>query len=186
MGGMNMITVETLELEIKDCGCEQGIKNCPLPAGAGWGISQNPKELAAFLYRMHRVGVKSVLELGTGKTGGLARFMAERMGWYVTSIDTHKPRPEPKSYRFIQGNTRDVMVHEMYDLVFIDAEHSYDAVSADYRRFGDLAVQAVAFHDVNEKHPGILQFFNELSDLHGGSQRVISKDWPCGIGWIEV
>ncbi len=70
-----------------------------------------------------------------------------------------------------------------YDLVFIDADHTYEAVARDYRNYAPLANKLVAFHDV--AHPpistayGATKFWNEIKV---GSRYHEIIHGKCGIG----
>jgi hypothetical protein len=70
-----------------------------------------------------------------------------------------------------------------FDAVFIDGDHTYDGVKADWRNYGSLA-RIVAFHDLKgEKSAsyGPRQLFGELAGRH--RHQVISVDpYSCGIG----
>lgn len=59
-------SADDIERAIREAGTQQGVGPVDiLPPGAGWSISQNPKELAAFLRKMDVLGVRSMLEIGT-------------------------------------------------------------------------------------------------------------------------
>lgn len=124
------------------------------PTGAGWGIEQNPEELAAFIAAMQALGVQTVLELGTGYKSGLARFMTEHLGWEVVSVDRNPPSTFAPGATFIQASTKDAlerldfMEGRRFDLVIIDADHAYEAVKADHALYDPLAAKAVMFHDI--------------------------------------
>lgn len=174
-------------------------------AGEGWGIEQNPHELATFLVRMQELGVASVLEIGTGYKGGLSRFLAQDMGWDVTTVDVknyghafegvHYIVISPKSgldafwHDYLTNNDR-------FDLVFIDGNHDYKHVEFDYRYHAQRANKAIAFHDTIGLRgcEGVNQFWEEIAltsrdpdllkpnhkhtfDLRGNGS---------GIGWIEL
>ena len=162
--------------------------------GLGWDIQQHAWELAVFVQEMQRIGVRSVLEIGTGSTGGLARFMANILGWDVTSIDPVVPTPPPAGH-FIQGRSEDVRRQidgAGFDLVFIDGDHSYAACRRDYDLYGPLARKAVAVHDIAMGRvalEGVGQTWREVA-YEGGLLRpcaheIIAPDKALGIGWLE-
>ena len=140
-------TYQQLYTAIKEAGVHPALGEY----GAGWSIEQNPHELAVFLHAMQTLGVRSCLELGTGAYGGLARFMIERMNWQVWSVDKNAPHYYPGAGVFTQLTTEEARKHfhiDQFDLVFIDADHSFDAVKIDYAVYGDVARLAVGFHDI--------------------------------------
>lgn len=162
--------------------------------GLGWDIQQHAWELAVFVEEMQRLGVRRVLEIGTGASGGLARFMVNILGWDVTSIDPVRPTPEPAG-RFVQGRSVDVwrqFADESFDLVFIDGDHSYEACRRDYDLYAPLARKAVAIHDIAMGRvalEGVGQTWHEVAyddaQLRNGAHEIIAPDKALGIGWLE-
>lgn len=167
------------------------------PTGAGWGIEQNPEELAAFIAAMQALGVQTVLELGTGYKAGLARFMTEHLGWQVTSIDRNLPLALVPGVEFIHATTLDAFDGQLgrrrFDLVIIDADHAYEAVKADHALYDPLAAKAVMFHDIAGLRAceGAARYWTEISRTKAGKMRKgcyeVIADGPtrAGIGWIE-
>ncbi len=163
-------------------------------SGQHFGIEQNPVELARFLDICLDVGVQSMLEIGVGASGGLARFAYKRLYWAVTGID-HRV-PTHVSGRFILGDSGDEDVYrqvrnERFDLVFIDGDHSDYAVKRDYDLYAPLAKKIVALHDVapeREGTEGVAQFWREILDTTGlgGIGTIIDPINPIGIGWYGI
>ena len=120
------------------------------PTGQGWGIEQNPHELATFLASVgDQIG--SVLEIGTGYQAGLARLLAERLGMRVTSVDIHSYGHTLKGYpgiTFLVSRDRipASALPTSFDLVIIDGDHAYDSVQADWGHYGPMG-KIVMFHD---------------------------------------
>lgn len=175
------------------------------PAGQGYHMEQRPAELARFLCACFELGVQSMLELGTGEYGGLTRFCTGTLRWDVTVIDICAPRY--RSGRLILGKTSDDQVYKQvegrrFDLVLIDADHSYGGVAHDHRLYAPLATKIVAFHDIapgREECRGVATFWNEIAyssgsgreapargGLKGGHHEIIDPDHPVGIGWYSV
>lgn len=163
----------------------------------GFWIEQSPYELAAFLEAIEPLGIKTVLEIGTGHKAGLARFMSEFLGWKVVSVDIHQP--------FVKAPLVDLRVSESridfgstrFDLVILDADHQHDSVKADYEWYGKYADKVVMFHDIaglrgcegardywdeltigNSKDGKLVNGYHEIYDPNEASM--------CGIGWINV
>lgn len=162
--------------------------------GEGWGIEQSPYELAIFLTSMQELNVQSCLEIGTGYRGGLSRFLAADMGWRVTTVDWKDYGHSFKDVDYIvcsEGwqNFEYPAFTSQFDLVFIDADHSYDAVKFDYEYYSKYARKVVAFHDIAGLRgcEGVQQFWSELvADPHKDTHRTIAPEKMAGIGWIEL
>ena len=158
--------------------------------GEGWGIEQNPHELAAFLVRMQELGVQSALEIGTGYKGGLSRFLAQDMGWLVTSIDINAYHHAFERVHYIVSQSR-ILLNEPFDLVFIDGDHSYASVIADFEHYEKFAIKVIAFHDIEglRNCEGVKQLWDELysnPDPSLNARSVYHVVNPAGIGWIEL
>jgi hypothetical protein len=162
---------------------------------SGFDIQQNPHELAQFLALCQKNGVKRVLEIGTGESAGLARFMTEILGWQVVSVDTNTPstRPNSDKWEFIKGDSKTVDIpHRHFDMVFIDGDHTYEAVKADFERFKDYA-PIIGIHDIS--HEGnyadtVAKFWDELSKTKTGKPRQGFSEFEVpysgmGIGVYE-
>lgn len=158
--------------------------------GEGWGIEQNSAELAEFLVEMQKLGVESVLEIGTGYKAGLARFLHDDMGWQALSIDVHDYGHQFGGITFMTDR-RGVIGH--YDLVLIDADHSYEGVKTDRAYYGQFAEMAIAFHDICGLRDceGAKQYWDEIAyegrDLKIGYHEIIAEgDQRGGIGYIVL
>lgn len=171
---------------IQDCGVTEGMGD----AGRLYDIQQHPVELARFLAEMDKRGVYTVLELGTGRKGGLARFMAEYMGWKVTSVDIVRPEPMPVSefYCMTTEQAFERLKDRRFDLIIIDADHTYEAVVADYILYRGMGC-IIAFHDVQpgwQFGEGAGQFWQELiADTTLRYGEFFEPGGP-GIGIIET
>lgn len=165
--------------------------------GEGWAIEQSPHELATFLVRMQELGVQSVLEIGTGYKGGLSRFLAQDMGWDVTTVDVQDYGHRFAGVEYIvipPGGKRYPHFDRSFDLVFIDGNHSYDQVKSDKTVWGFHATKAIAFHDVGglRNCEGVNRFWQEIALIDSDTLKPgfhIIMDFPdkqSGIGWIEL
>jgi hypothetical protein len=160
------------------------------PGESNWFIEQNAHELATFLVAMQELGVQSVLEIGTGWRAGLARFLANDMGWRVVSMDKNQPVNPAPNVQFLMGRSeilRPLFDGQTFDLVIIDADHSYEAVKRDYEMYAALADKAVMFHDIAGLRDceGAARFWNEIKSDLDGHEIIADGDQRSGIGWID-
>jgi hypothetical protein len=163
--------------------------------GELWGIEQNSFELATFLCRMQELGVQSVLEIGTGYKGGLSRFLAHDMGWDVTTVDFQNYGHVFEGVHYIILPGKHVKAYVLsgrftppsVDLVFIDGDHSYESVLADYEVYFKVAEKAIAFHDIEGLRgcEGVKQFWDKTFKPEKKNQ-IVSNSLQSGIGWIEL
>lgn len=165
--------------------------------GEGWAIEQNPHELATFLVAMQALGVHSVLEIGTGYRGGLSRFLAAELGWEVTTVDIENyGHAFPGVHYLIYATARPKFEDWdggdiSYDLILIDANHTYESVKADWMYYAPFASKAIALHDIAGLRDceGVAQFWYELAyqgddGLHEGyAEAIADNDQRGGIGW---
>lgn len=172
--------------------------------GEGFGIEQSSFELATFLVRMQELDVRTCLEIGTGYKGGLSRFLAQDMGWDVTTVDTKNYGHAFEGVHYVVGNTGGKLSNNpTFDLVFIDGAHDFDSVAHDYAYYGKtFARKAIAFHDILGLRDcdGVRQLWEEIALNHeyvGGMTTLTKKpNWHdaifhespqrSGIGWIEL
>lgn len=165
------------------------------PRGRGAILAnQNVAEIAALCQRVQRQRPKVIVEIGTAKGGTL--YLWSRLvepGGLVVSID--KPgaagsvRPLSLAVYRSFGRERGVRVHTLavdshsaqahhtlkgvlgnrpVDFLFIDGDHSYDGVKADFFAYQQYLAHdgLIALHDVGipDHHPTIQvrRFWNEL------------------------
>ena len=85
------------------------------------------------------------------------------------------------SMKFIHKRTKDVgkedLNSETFDLSFVDAGHTYEYVSADYKNFSQSMNPSgiMVFDDYSKKFPGIVDFVN--NDLKGNKILVYTDGW---------
>ncbi len=153
------------------------------PVGEGFNIEQSPHELATFLVRMQDLNVHTCLEIGTGYKGGLSRFLAQEMGWTVSTIDVQDYElnyPDVRYWLLLPDGTlarhlgqkgyfrQSIAAFQRsgeFDLVFIDGAHDYASVKRDYETYGKLATKVIAFHDIEGLRDceGAKRFWEELA-----------------------
>jgi hypothetical protein len=187
------ITYDTLKSLIE----QRGVHEVFGAAGEGWGIEQNPYELATAITVLISAGIQAVLEVGTGYRAGLARFMAQDLGWNVTSVDVTNYMHMIEGIHFITGswaeNERPVLASR-FDLVIIDADHRYEAVRLDHAHYVPYATKFILFHDICGLRDceGAARYWREIAYtktkvLKAGYREVIA-DSPqrSGIGMIDL
>lgn len=170
---------------------------------------QNPDELKWMLG--HIRGKNSLLEIGSS-FGGTLRNMASVLnkGARIVSVDLpcdstpHFLQPQASlkdtcrklgllgaKVDLIIGNSHEADVIEAvgalapFDFGFIDGDHSYEGVKADWENYGPMC-KVVGFHDIGGPVEGCRTFWEELKA--SGEYRVdecISSDNPkFGIGIV--
>src|SRR5260370_2635109 len=112
-------------------------------------------------------------------------FAANRQRLHLLRKDSHR-NETLEEVATILGNQR-------LDLLFVDGDHTYEGVRADYNLYSPL-VQAggiVAFHDIVQHPPAmgceVVRFWNEIKHSHRYSEVVgdPSQGW-AGIGLLYL
>jgi hypothetical protein len=137
-----------------------------------WGdqaMFQNPLELASLCLFLQDKPIHKYLEVGAGR-GVLMHFMREVMGYEVRGVEKEawEPLAVNRAYIF-RGDSRapEVLARvdecAPYDLVFIDADHSYESARADLAAYRGYASRYVALHDIAYGlEPGVERLWQEL------------------------
>ena len=133
---------------------------------------QNAKEWEFFLefaekyFKDKNIENPIVVELGV-RGGCQQRFYEQLLGAKYIGIDFVETYAKPD----ILGNTHDPetlkQLNEMLDgkpinLLFIDADHSYDSAKKDFEIYGTLTKHIVAFHDIRTEQVHVRLFWEEL------------------------
>lgn len=163
-----------------------------------WKAQQKPPELTAFGELVVRRGYRTLLEVGT-YSGGTARFF-NALGLKVTAIDKDFGHLEPGATRsgvlFYRSEGAAAVRHlGTFDVVFIDADHSLQAVTEDWQTFGRMARPGgvVAFHDIREHkgawggHSQVKTLWEALRGEFRTQEFIHWNDEDCaGIGVLEI
>jgi predicted O-methyltransferase YrrM len=176
-------------------------------------LGQIPEEILGFARLAAEREPQRICEIGT-LHGGTSLFlctMAPSIRRYVgIDLSVHNARlvaalaPAPVEVDFIEGSSQDDQVRrrlegllggEQLDLLFIDGDHEYEGVRADFERHRDLVRPGglIAFHDVVPDHPdsphwsgGVPDLWRELRDRFRHWEFVASWEQDgLGIGVIE-
>lgn len=194
-----------------------------LLAITGFGAMQKQEELKALLIEIDKLSPKIILEIGVGKGGTSWAWSKFSCVEEIIAIDMPfgpwGGGPTEASIDYIQNNT-----HAKYDFIpaaslgfttikfiektldnkaiidflFIDGDHSYEGVKADYEKYSPFVRKGglIAFHDIC-KHSletgcEVQKFWHELTnplDKKGySSYESIIRDPPNwgGIGLIRI
>lgn len=168
---------------------------------------QHLQEWNDFIDYLKDKNIRSYLEIGA-REGIALRYLAERLPIEeITVIDLPgaawgKDCSEVKlrnnlealevKYNLYLGDSSDpdvaseVAKHAPFDLIFIDGDHSYDGVNADYELYGNMG-RILAFHDINQQYNsrafGPTRLWNELGHV---SRTFIADGSRKGIGVINT
>lgn len=132
------------------------------------GICQNPDEIAQFLYSLKDISINTYLEVGTGHgwTVTIVHEILKKWNPNITSYaldirDNYKNILHLSKVNYIIG-TSDDLAGRYYDLVFIDANHSYYWAQKDYSNVG-IHAKICGFHDIDDVYcPDLKRLWNEL------------------------
>lgn len=151
------------------------------------GLEQNAVELSLFLEWMEENEVKTILEIGMAK-GLLSKLLTE-LGYHVEGITDNVDMLQFIPRKLYTGKSQEISgkVGE-YDLVFVDGDHSYEAVKEDFKLYSKKA-KFIAFHDTHN-YPrldtrGVFDFWRETKNKYEYKEFV---DWkhPEQAGGIGV
>ena len=172
------------------------------------GAVQQPTELATLLEILALSPPRVVLEIGADRGGTVWAWKQLPGPPEVIAVDSYRGpgmSAGPVNLHgaaLVTGDSHDAStvarVHDILstgrvDFLFIDADHSYEAVRADWQTYGPLLRPGglAAFHDLrqHESMPpfGVDRLFNEIS-VNRWACRIIAPDrgeWG-GIGVITV
>lgn len=182
--------------------------------------SQVEGELVPFMEVLRRENVTRFLEVGSRYGGSLWRIAKSLpKGSRVVSCDSAKGmggqkagaldslracvdrlRKEGYDAHFVKGHSQAesviwaVQKLGPFDAVFIDGDHTYDGVKADWKNFGKSA-RIVAFHDIAWEKPEnysldklveVPRLWNEIKDSHRHEEFVDKSDgrtYGIGVLW---
>ena len=90
----------------------------------------------------------------------------------------------------ILGDSHDSKVVESvrkyapFDAIFIDGDHSFDGVKADWINYGPMG-NLVAFHDISAEDKGCIQLFNELKQTYNHTEFAYYDRGGIGVVWND-
>jgi hypothetical protein len=122
------------------------------------------------------------LEIGVDRGRSLT-FAKKYFNGDVFGIDikTQKERGglPVKGANFIHANSLDVSWNLPIKVLFVDGEHSYLQVKAEWEKYWPFVVKGgwVFWHDADETSPGVVEFLKELKGVK------YSKNPRCSMAW---
>ena len=182
--------------------------------------SQIKEEITAFLKILARCKLRFVLEIGTAKGGTLFLFTRISMPKaLIISIDLPSGQfgggypdwkvplyksftiHEQKMYLIRKDShaqstldvTKKILNENKLDLLFIDGNHTYNSVQADFEMYSGLVRKGgiISFHDIvpgpSASVGDVPRFWNEIK--HSFHHFELVKNWKqggCGIGIIYM
>lgn len=184
--------------------------------------AQSPFEMERLVALYQQLDPQCVLEVGVWHGGTLWHWL--QGGGHIVAIDDAMAeaddwigwaRESGADLTLIQGHSHSTEIVEAaaalgpYDFVFIDAEHTYEAVKGDWDRYHPLVARGgvVAFHDIKPRpgygvsllwdqlktRPGArtVEFWqqspyqaNGLSDHDHGTNQGAPYDPGIGVIWL--
>lgn len=153
------------------------------------GIEQNPNELAEFVQFIQDNHIRTYLEIGCAQ-GHLLRFMRDEVGLQVQGITLDK-RETHEGLPIIYGKSQDKNIIKKikhFDLIFVDGDHSLEAVEADWRNYLPKC-RYMAFHDICGLRDceGVQELWFLIKDLYPSwTFKDMNKNHRSGIGVIKV
>lgn len=169
-------------------------------------ISQYENEFKELLKLFRVLRPQKVLELGTHYGGTLYQWLQHTYpGDTVVTVDDYQLNwkmynewNDGRNLHYFKGKTQDEEIIESvralgpYDFIFIDADHSYDGVKADWEVYGEMIRPTdpclVAFHDI-KPHPNteVNKLWSEIKDHYFHWEFVEDENQEgCGIGVILI
>lgn len=153
------------------------LPRCMLENGGGLKIWQYPNQFSKYLIQLSKLGsIRSYIEIGC-RWGGTFILTTEYLSKFrqlerAVAVDLIESPVEVycefnSICEFKQADShseefKQYMKSNHFDLIFIDGDHSYEGVRADYDISKDSG-RIFVFHDIVNAHcEGVVQFWNEL------------------------
>lgn len=168
-----------------------------------YGLQQVPEEFAMFCNYISGLTVSTAAEIGVyrGRSAIFLCAVLARKNWDLTyelidifdRIDDFEIFKEvlPQLNKNIPS-TSDDHASEIFDFVFIDADHSYDASINDFYKVGQYSGVMTAFHDIyaheyDHENGGTVRMWQEVLEKTSGCGHKVFSIYPdkwMGIGCV--
>jgi len=148
------------------------------------GLEQNAWEFNEFCKFLTLNKIKSILEIGMAQ-GKFKEFMTNELNIKCEGIDIgNNPFVD-----YVGKSSLKKIINKVgeYDLIFVDGDHSYEAVKADYKNYKSKC-KFMAFHDMLGLRDceGVAKLWAELKKEHTHWEIANeNKDIASGIGIIK-
>lgn len=133
------------------------------------GVWQKPEELAGMLLAIKNCGINISTYVNTGTFNGntfhfIADYLNEINPTTSISIDpVMNPNLIKRNEYFYIDGTSDNLKNQSFDFVFIDGDHSYNGILADWQNLGQFG-KVIAFHDINgDDCPDVVTFWKDIT-----------------------
>lgn len=142
-------------------------------------------ETALLIAAARIVKAKTILEIGTCM-GYTAMHLAMNTEANITALDPFAKEPVWKDTEWarnigiIKKDTKSYISipDSRYDMVFIDADHSYEWVEHDTERALEFNPSCIAWHDfMNPMEPGTQKYLSEFAQDHNLIH--VQDSWLC-------
>lgn len=127
--------------------------------------------------------------------GNTALFLLEQLPWLQVYLVENKPKPELLQVlsafagraHLVEMDSKDAAAYFLLaglhvDAIFLDADHSFHAVTRDLESFGRLSPALMMGHDFSWEHPGVLK---AVLQLRAGCPLTLGPDhvffWHQGV-----
>jgi len=170
------------------------------------GLWQTPIQLSKFVVELRDKNIKTYLDIGT-LTGWTITFVAAYLSRFgLEYVDAYDIYPEcnldvqhvwkkynlPINYIVAPYKKQLGLIKSEYDFIFIDGNHEYNYVRADYDRFKNMTTM-LGFHDINDYWcTGVVKVWNEVKNENKSNSIIYEYiDHPnnfrlMGIGCIKI
>lgn len=181
-------------------------------------LQQIPEEYSEFLNILRNRKIKSYLELGVGNGGSFfvnsifLQHTASKLHCVdnIAYRDSHIKQSETKIQKKVDMlqemfNDKDIYFHnkttndffyqntDTFDCIFIDADHSYEGVLADYKNALKFINKSgmIVLHDTGNISTGVAKLWDEIKLIHPNTiefkhRMNSSSEYNCGIGIIYL